>query len=184
MAVSTPPRPEENKTQNTIQKVFITNNNGNLEPPPLAPPLATYLIGTDLDNPARFEGQEDPLAISVTEELVDLSNEYGNNLFRNSNRSRPPKRLSSIGINYMESPAEKPGSPKPSTSGSGIPPAPEIMKKQKKSDLDLDPDFDPRSMVKGKGKGKGKSSRNAPSKLSKNRKDKNLPPSPPPPKTN
>ena len=152
---------------------------------PLAPPLATYLIGTNLDNPTRFDGLEDPLAISVMEELVDLSNEYGNNLFRNSNRSRPPKRLSSIGINYMESPAEKPVSPKPSTStsGSGIPPAPEVTKKQKKSQ-DLDPDFDPRSMVKGKGKGKGKSSRNAPSKLSKNRKDKNLPPSPPPPKTN
>ena len=163
-ALATPTRPEENKIENTIQKVFIQNNNNEALPtPPIAPPLATYLIGTGLENAKRFTDSEDPLAISITDELVELSSAFGNNLFQSSNRPRLPKRSSSFRGVYTESPLERPLSPRPSTSGT--PTTPNVVKKQKKSQ-DLDPDFDPNSRVKGK------ASRRAPAKSSKNRKYK------------
>ena len=105
---------------------------------------------------------------------MDLTFEYGGGLFRSRPLKRLPKRSSSFRGVYTESPAEKPLSPRPSTSASGSQASQDPganTTKRPKTSQDLDPDyepggFDPNSRVKAK------SSKRAPAKSSKNRKPK------------
>ena len=160
---------EVTQIQNTIQKVFVQNNMENSVSTPPSPTLATYLAGTELETTGQEETVEDPLALPVTDELVDLSFEYGGGLFPRQPLRRLPRRSSSFQGVYTESPAEKPLSPRPSTSASGSRAATKRPKTSRDFDPDFEPgnsDFDPNSRVKAK------SSKRAPAKSSRNRKPK------------